>query len=234
MAWTSADLYDRFLLYLGRGNGGVMDADELWTATRVYRQLADAQEAVYTDLAPVAPQAFMSPPIKLYTTDGGRTYKFPPTTSGIATQQVTYPIGHVEVYAQESGGRELLAATFGNPGGDFVIEQGVIRAPGNRVRSYSEGPYARFVQLPLARIDSTTEPTLNPAAARELILFRALMDAANVAAGQMDNGPWIERYRDARDRWVRTWQTQYRSAGNQAFVANGGPWWLGIDAMNGA
>lgn len=233
MSWTSADLYDRFLLYLGRGNGGVMDADELWTATRVYRQLADAQEAVYADLSPIAPYAFVSVPIKLYTLDGGKTYRFPPSTSAIATQLTTYPLGHVEVYAQESGGRELLASTYGTPSGDFVFEQGIIRAPGNRTRTYSNGPWARFVQMP-GRLAADQEPTLQPPAARELILYKALADAANVSAGQTDPGPWEAKYAEARRRWTVVWQTQYRSAGNQAFVANGGPWWLGLDAMNGA
>lgn len=224
MSWTSADLYDRFLTYLGRGNGGVMDADELWTATRVYRQLADAQEAVYTDLAPMVPQVLVGAPVLLTSADGGVTYTF---GTGV------YPIGHVEVYAQESGGRELLASTFGTPSGDFVIEGALIRAPGNRTRTYSSGPWARFVQFP-PRIASNQEPTLQPPAARELILYRALADAANVSAGQTDPAPWLEKYGEARKRWVMTWQSQYRSAGNQAFVANGGPWWLGLDAMNGA
>lgn len=222
--WTSANLYERFLDYLGRGNGGVMDADELWTATRVYRQLADAQEAVYTDLAPVVPQVLVGPPVLLTTADGGTTYTF---GAGV------YPIGHVEVYAQESGGRELLASTYGTPSGDFVIEGGSIRAPGNRTRTYSNGPWARFVAYP-ARLTAAQEPSLQPAPARELILYRALADAANVSAGQTDPAPWEQRYAEARRRWVVQWQTQFRSAGNQAFVANGGPWWLGLDAMNGA
>lgn len=222
--WTSADLYDRFLTYLGRGNGGVMDADELWTSARSYRQLADAQEAVFNDLAPVAPHAFVGAPTLLTTADGGRTYTF---GSGV------YPFGHVEVYAQESGGRELLASTYGTLGGDFVIEGGTIRAPGNRTRTYSSGPYARFTKFP-ARLSSTQEPELQPPPARELILWRALADAANVSQGQTDDTPWRERYSDARSRWVRSWQTQFRSQGNQAFVIPGGPWWLAIDAMNGA
>jgi len=222
--WDSADLYDRFLLYLGRGNGGVMDADELWTSARSYRALADAQEVVYSDVAPICPQAFVQAPVQLVTTDGGVTYTYPGSA---------YPIAHTEVYAQETGGRQLYATSYGTWGGDFVIEGATIRTPGNRVRTYSSGPYARYAALP-SRISSTVEPTLQPEPARELILFRALADAADVSAGMMDNSPWISRYVEARKRWITVWQTQYRHQGTPSRGVASSPWWLGLDALNGS
>jgi hypothetical protein len=220
--WTSADLLERFQLYLGRGNGGVMDADELWTDARAYLWLADAQEAVYADLAPRAPHAFVSAPTLLTSTDGGVTYSF-----GSA-----YPFAHVEVYAQESGGRTLLASTYGTIGGDFVIEGATLRSPGNRTRTYSSGPWARFTAFP-ARLSASQEPSMQPPPARELILWKALENATEVSTGAMDPTPWQEKYAAALRRWLTVWQTQYQSAGNAAFMASGGPWWLGLDAMNG-
>jgi len=221
--WTSADLLDRFQLYLGRGTSGVLQADELWTDARCYTVLADAQEAVYGDLAPIAPHAFVGAPTQLTSSDGGQTYTF----------ASTFPFAHVEVYAQETGGRMLYATNYGNSGGDFVFEGARIRTPGNRTRTYQTGPWARFTSFP-ARLSSTQQPVLEPEQARELILWRALDLATDVSAGAMDPTPWRERYADARRRWVIVWQTQYQSSGSQALTTPNGPWWLGLDAMNTA
>lgn len=221
--WDSADMLDRFLLYLGRGNGGVMDADELWTTTRCYQVLADAQEAVFADFAPRAPHAFVGAPVLLTTNDGGRTYTF-----GSA-----YPFAHVEVYAKESAGRTLYATNYNTAAGDFVIEGATIRTPGNRTRTYAEGPYARFTSFP-ARLSDSVQPSLSPAPARELILWKALDLATDVSAGAMDPTPWRERYAEASRRWLVTWQTQYQSAGNAALSSVTDYWWLGLDALNGA
>lgn len=222
-AWDSADLASKFLTYLGRGTGGVMSADELWTEARVYQWLADAQENVYSDFAPMCPHAFMSAPSLCTTADNGVTYTF----AGGA-----YPFGHAEVYAQESGGRELFASTYGALGSDFVIQGATIRSPGNRPRTYASGPYARFVAMPTP-ISASQEPSIQPAAARELILFKALINAADVSNGVLDNAPWLQRYADARKRWIMVWQTQFstqQSAGRGNTV---NAWWLALDAMNG-
>lgn len=222
--WASADLLSRFQMYLGRGNGGVMQSDELWTDARAYMWLADAQEAVYTELSPMCPAAFVGAPVRLTSADNGVTWTF-----GVGV----YPMGHVEIYAQESGGRVLLASTYGTTGGDFVIEGGTIRTPGNRTRTYSSGPWARFSAFP-TRISASVEPSISPEPARELIMWKALENAAEVSNGTMDATIWGAKYLDAKRRWVTQWQTQFQSAGNQAFMAPGGPWWLGLDAMNGA
>lgn len=223
MAWTSADLYDKFLLRLGRGNGGVMAADELWTPTRVWDFLADAQEAVYADMAPMAPHIFVGPPTLLTSADGGVTYTF----------SSTFPFAHVEVYAQESGGRELFATTYGNTGGDFVIEGTKIRAPGNKTRTYQSGPWARFTAMP-ARLSASVEPSLTPAESRELILFKALAFGADVSMGALDPTIWEGRYREARMRWATVFQTQYASMGTVSRSGFSGPWYLTLDAWNGA
>ena len=221
--WDSADLLERFFTYLGRGNGGVMGADELWTDTRAYMWLADAQEAVYAEIAPTAPGAFVSAPTLLSTSDGGVTYTFGANV---------YPFAHIEVYAQEAGGRTLLASNYGNIGGDFVIEGDTIRAPGNRTRSYSSGPWARFTSFP-SRLSASVQPSLSPDQARELIVWKALENAAEVSNGAMDATIWTAKYQDAKRRWIMLWQTQYQSSGNAAFLTSGGPWWMGLDAMNG-
>jgi hypothetical protein len=194
-----------------------MAADQLWTDARAYMFLADAQENVFTDLSPIAPHAFVGSPVQLTTSDSGVTYTFP-----------SYPMGHVEVYAQETGGRQLFATTYGNAGGDFVIEGITLRTPGNRTRTYTTGPWARFTRIP-ARIAANQEPSLEPDAARELILWKALENAAEVSNGAMDPTPWAVKYQQARTRWITVWRTQHAHGG-----AGSGTWWLGLDAMNGA
>ena len=221
--WTSAQLYDRFLLYLGRGNGGVMDADELWTSARAYTWLADAQESVYADLAPRAPGAFVSAPVQLTSADSGVTFTYGTNV---------YPFGHVEVYARERAGRELFASSYGNAGGDFVIEGGRIRTPGNRARTYASGPWARFTAFPAA-ISASVEPSLEPPQARELILFKALENAADVSAGMMDASVWSAKYEAARKKWLVVWQTQYATQGAPGLPGAGGVWWLHLEDMNG-
>lgn len=221
--WTSADLLARFYRYLGRGNGGVMQADELWTDEASYDVLADAQEIVFGELAPVAPHAFVSPPMRLVSTDGGVTYTFP--------AQV-YPFAHVEVYAQETGGRVLHATSYGNAGADFVIEGARIRTPGNRARAYTSGPWGRATVFP-DRLSDTVEPSIDPAPARALILWKALELATEVSGGAMDPTPWREHYASARQRFIVLWQTQYQSMGAPSLVSPLGPWWLNLDAFNG-
>lgn len=220
--WTSNDLADRFLTYLGRGIGGVMDNDELWTTARAFMWLADAQETVFAEMAPIAPFAFVSPPTQLTTADGGITYTFGADV---------YPFGHVEVYAQETGGRSLFATTYGNSSGDFVFEGALIRTPGNRARSYANGPWARFTAFP-TRLSASVQPSVSPPPARELILWKALENATEVSAGAMDPTPWATKYAEAKRRWTITWQTQYQSAGQQALALPNGPWWLNLDAFN--
>lgn len=215
--WTASDLKERFQLYLGRGNGGVLDADELWTDARIYLLLADAQEAVYADLAPFAPHAFVGVPVLLTSSDGGVTYTFP-----------AYPIAHVEVFAQEAGGRQLFATSYGNRAGDFVIEGSVLRAPGNVARTYASGPWARFSRFP-DRIDAATDPAIEPEPARELVLWKALETAAEVANGALDATVWQDKYAQARQRWLTVWRTQHQ----YGLAGWSGPWWLTLDAMNG-
>ena len=220
MAWTTSDLTERFLLYLGRGNGGAFGPDELWTTARVHLILSDAYEQVVGDMAPRAPEQFMGAPVQLLTSDR-RVYTFP---------NGDYPFGHVEVYARESGGRELYVSTYGDTSGDFVVEGAQIRVVGNRQRTYQVGPIARYVAMP-ARLSDSQNPTLQPESARELILWRALILAAEVSNGEMDPTPWMSKYADARERWLTVWATQYATRGQAARGQLPVVWWQGADAL---
>ena len=219
--WDSADLHDRMLLYLGRGHAGTFATDELWTSARLYLILSDAYEQVVTEIAPSFPEQVMGAPVLLTSADGGRTFTFP---------NGDYPFGHVEVYAKENGGRELYVSTYGDPGGDFVVEGSTIRSIGNRQRTYANGPYARYVAIP-ARLSASVQPVLAPDAARELILWRALVMAAEVSNGELDPLPWVQKYGDAKERWFGVWATQYATRGQAARGTSAQPWWYGIDGL---
>lgn len=215
--WESARLYDRFLMRMGRGNGGVVQADELWTATRIYEALADAQEAVFEEMIPMVPLAFVGPPVQLTSADGGVTYDFP-----------SYPFGHVEVFARLASGRELVPSKF-NGWGDFLLEGDRLRTPGNRQRAYSSGPWARYCGLPTTRLSADDEPELFPAAARELILLRACIVACDNWGASLDSAPFEKRYAEVRMRWLTLWKTQSARQGSSGTDPR---WWLTLSRFN--
>lgn len=219
--WDSTELRDRLLLHLGRGNGGVMQYDELWNAARVWQVLGDGNEMVFADVSPVVPLIFVGDPVQLKTTDGGVTYDFP-----------TWPTGHVEVYAQENGGRVLRGSSYGNLAGDFVFEGDKLRMPGDRARTFSGGaPWARFCGFP-PRMSDTVQPTLKPYAARELILYASMLKASDVPGAQLDAAPWEKRYSQALTRYFTSWQTQAAApqAGEWSLDR---AWWLNLSNFNG-
>lgn len=219
MSWTTADLKARFQLYLGRGVGGDFGPDELFTAARQEMLLADAYEQVVSEFAPRFPTVFMGAPTQMATTDGGVTYSVPGEP---------FPFGHAEVYSRENGAWELVASTYGDRGGDFVIEGGQLRTPGNRTRTWSQGaPWIRYVGMPV-RLSDAQDPVMLPAASRELILWRALVLAAEIPNGEMDSSVWSAKYADAAARWTLVWATQYSTVGVQARGGIAQPWWAGF------
>lgn len=220
--WATADLVRKFQRILARGNGGaLLENDELWAPDDIDSCLSDAQEEVFGEMIPRVPLAFVGAPVLLTTSDGGITYDFP-----------SYPFGHVEVYAKLANGRELVPTKF-NAWGDFLLEGAKIRTPGNRPRQYSGGPYARYCGLPTARISASDEPQLFPAAARELILYRAVILACDVWGATLDKKPFQEKYAESRLRWLTLWKTQSarQSGGGHSIVD--GRWWLTLSQYNG-
>jgi hypothetical protein len=217
--WTTTAMVDRMLLYLGRGNGGSMVADELFTLPRCQTLLADAQEQVYGEFMPIAPWAFVSIPWKMSSPDGGRTYEIP-----------GWMYGHAEIYAQESGGRALYGCSYGDRAGDFVFEGSRIRMPGNVPRQFADGPYVRSAWMP-GRISDSRAPDLMPDEARELILWKAMVLATGIAAAMIDSAPWEKRYAEAKERWQLLFKTAL-SAPQAGNARTAWSWQLSLSQFN--
>ena len=210
--WDSADLLSKFKFYANRPA-----TDEALSDAQVYTLLTEAQQSQMAKLAVYAPHAQMGAPVLLTTADGGITYTF--GTDGDGNN--IFPLA-AQVYAQING-RELHASTW-ESAGDFVIEGDTIRAPGNRVRTYSSGPYARFIRAD-ATISASSQPVLSPPAARELVLWEALTLWAAVG-GEIDAGPWEDRYARAWKKWVEAFQAQHATQTAPAADGRQYVWWL--------
>lgn len=170
--WDSADLLARVKRYMNRPNpdNAVADAD-------YYAFLLEAEYEWMGILAIHSPESQYGAPVQLTTSDGGATYQFP---AGV------FPIGHLEIRSARNG--LLLAPCSDFDDGDFVPEGTQIRMPNGTTRTFSSGPWARYVTLPTA-LDAGNQPILNPPHARILLVFRACYKAA--ARLNQDPGRWL-------------------------------------------
>lgn len=185
-ALDRADLLARFKLWAKFPTAGTAPLED----DEIDLFLSEGQQEAAAEIAQHCPWLMFGAPTLLTSADGGVTYDFPDDADG---DPIT-PLA-VEIYAQV-GGRELYAASYGALGGDFVIEGQRIRMPGNHAFTFTAGPYARFVTVPLA-ISATTEPTLKPKEARPLIALYAARKFARLG-GLLDESPFVL---EAADLW---------------------------------
>jgi hypothetical protein len=210
--WDAADLLARSKRLLNRptSDQGMTDAD--W-----YAFLTEGQAKWFEIIATHAPHVLYGDPEQLTTADGGETYDFASTP---------FPGGHIEV-RQSRSGPVLRIGQDWEASADFTWEGDKLRVPDGQSRTFSDGPFARYVAAP-AVIDASTAPTLKPPAARLLIVYDALAHAA-VRMGTHD--PATFRDLEQRAAWgdprnpgdvgiIGTLKTQiYPGAGT-------GRWWL--------
>ena len=155
---TAAELVSAFR----RESGLPTTNDELATDNSdVYAYLSLGQQAVFRQLATTVPNSQVASPEKLTTADGGYTYSF-----------AYYPFGHAEIRTSRNG-TLLIPGAESDPGADFVQEGQTIRFTNYRARTFADGPYARYAPTP-PDISASQEPTLKPAQARALIVYKAL------------------------------------------------------------
>jgi len=169
---TSAELLAGFDFYAMRP-----DTDESILDAQKYTLLETGQEHVYGIFATHVPEVLYGAPALLTTADSGATYTFPGDI---------FPTGNVEIRASRNG--ELLIPTTDWGTGDYVWEGANIRIPNGKTKTWSDGPYARFM-VPAGTLDASNEPTLVPAKARVLILWYALYLWAERGGGQNQIDP---------------------------------------------
>lgn len=193
----------------------------------LYRLLSDAQREVVVQIANVVPEV-MYVHEKLTTADGGVSYTF-----------LKEPLGDYEL-RQSPTGRLLIPAPEWDMAGDFVPNGQSIRFPGQKAKSFSNGPWARYVKTP-ADIDAGTQPTLLPVLARSLLpptaaaLFArrgGLRDPAPYEA--MANRIWYGDPDRGHYGLLVALREQVFLKGSEAIPAGGGgEWWHYIDNGDG-
>ena len=137
-----------------------------------YSYLTEAQDHWTGQLALQTPWVNMSDPTLLTTADSGETYTF----GTDADSDNLVPLA-VAVF-QAKDGRLLRPGTYWDDAADYVWEGDKIRFPRGKTKTFSSGPYARFITPP-GDISGSIEPTLKPKRARKLLVYWAVAEWAS-------------------------------------------------------
>ena len=110
-----------------------------------------------------APQANMASGT-MSTADSGATYTFPSSVT---------PLWYI-VYTSSTGDF-MRPGSYDDPGADYVPEGSKIRMTRGKTRTFSSGPFVRYV-APGGDVDGSTAPTLLPTHARLLCVYHAVAE----------------------------------------------------------
>lgn len=195
--WDSAYLLGQFNRLAARP-----DTDAITSATK-YIWLAEAQNEVVADIASRSPNVLYGAPAALSTSDGGFTFTFGTDSNGYAL----FPMGKVGIYPTLNSIPDIPW----NEGVDYLNEGIRIRIPNNR--TYAGTLYWRGITPP-PDISASTQPSLFPEMARELITMTAVKNFAQ--AGNLDPElaqQMMDQYSRAFPRWMLVYRTQFRNGG---------------------
>lgn len=192
----------------------------------LYLLLGDAQREIVVQISNVVPEV-MYILEKLSTADGGLSYQFD-----------FEPLGHYELRRSPTGALMIPGPEW-DQGADFVPFGQSIRFPGQKAKTFTDGPWARYVPTP-AELDGTHAPTLMPVLARLLLPPTAAAIYAR-RGGLRDPAPYEEK---ANKIWfgdpakgnyglLGALRQQTFLKGSEAIPASGGEWWHGIDDGSG-
>ncbi len=184
-----------------------------------YLFLGHAQQRVAGLLAVECPESNYGAPTKLTTADGGATYTF---GSDSDTGGNVSPIGHIELRASPTGAMIPPGSEWDTTTLAYLFESDKIRWPGQKSRTFDDGPYSRFVTMP-GLLDATHAPTLKPIYIRELLVYDACERAA-VRVG-VDPTPYGAMF-DARwPELLMTIATAFSGAGRTATAGDASGLW---------
>lgn len=164
----SADLLARVKADLNRPT-----TDEALGDPQLYSYLTEAQQRVMMRIAQNCPEAMLSAPTKLTTADAGLTYSF---GTDVDTNAI-FAFGGVEIRSSPKGRVILPGSDWDDTTERFIFDGSVIRWPGQRTRTFTDGPYARFMTPPNV-VASGSQPVLVPRFARILMVYDACARAS--------------------------------------------------------
>lgn len=164
MAWESTDLLARCKRYSDRPATDASFGDPDW-----YALLTEAEQKWKPILALHLPGPMYNAPQQLTKVGDGETYTFPGETE---------PPLALELYTGANG-NVLSPGAYHDPNTDYVWEGTQIRMVRGRARSFSDGPYGRWVSAP-GEIDAATDSTILPAKNRVLLVFDACRRWASI------------------------------------------------------
>lgn len=184
--WDRLDLHARFKRMGALPANSEAPNPDADVATMIDALLTEAQSHWFGVIAIHAPWVLVGAPTLLTSSDGGLTYDFP---------TAPFPGGRIEIRASRDGDLLRPGNEWDNAA-DYVWEGDRIRIPNGKTRSFANGPYARYIAAP-GVIDGDNAPTLEPAAARILIVYHALALWASRPGSFVDPNTYWELERRA-------------------------------------
>lgn len=151
-------------------------SDEELSSVQCYALLSQAQAHWQIQIASLFPEVMMGAPELLTTADAGLTYTL-----------ASEPIGAITIL-DGIDGSELRPGSYSDPSADYVPEGQTVRMTRHRARTFPNGLYARYVAA-CGVIDGSTQPTLKPPRARQLLVPRAAIIFA-LSGGLRDPAPY--------------------------------------------
>ena len=202
-------------------------SDESVTSAQWYVALTEAQARVYELLAFIHPESLLGVPVKLTTSDSGVTYTFG-TDSGLPTNyQNISAEGSIILLASKTGPEIPPGTDADNSTEVFIFEDGVIRWPGQKTRTFSDGPYARFI-TPSGALDASTAPTLKPVHLRGVLPYDACRRIA-MRLGE-DPAPWEAMFQVEWREQLMALKSRFWGQGRAFQRGSAGPWYRSFRA----
>ena len=156
--WDSASLLAKFKLLAARPS-----TDAAITDAQIYLLLGEGQFYWAKQMAIHCPEQNMTSGT-MSTSDSGATYTFPSSVT---------PLRYI-IYTSATGDF-MRPGSYDDPSADFVDEGSKIRMTRGATRTFSSGPFARYV-APTGDLDGSTAPTLLPTDARLLCVYHAVAE----------------------------------------------------------